>query len=817
MKWRLSLLLLTLLALTIFPILSNAIVFKYGYGGGVNYFTYKQTLILQPSTTQIVRQTQTGPTWQNLPWLNPSYVAVVNTNQLQVLPDGEYIYNNASVSLSTANIALNVTVEVAQTANAKPSLGGFAIGYGVNYPASFMQNYGVSSPYGNDGIVVVLEHGAMTSYHIFLFYDGQLWGNWSVGSFGVGQQIGIGFSYNTPNVVNVYWYNGTAHTYTVRPVVQTSTGFVAEGLTTVTSTYTVGFSNGGPVFGYGEWVIINYQYYVSQIIPPYAVTFAWTAVAMSNGVNSLLAFTDADNPVNVTTNATSWSIVQLEKVQNFSVTGTVYPTQGQVSYTSAPNGIYLITNLYPSGDLAGWYLNVTLGFQFVTPQQTVYKNITIPVFIDDFAEYVSISPPQSSYLSGQTISATNFTAPNYPSNLGYKTISPPQAEIDIQGLTNGFVPLPYVITKTVNAINTYNYIISITEGGFALGSLTGTITIYPVSQLPVIFVSEYPTSATAGTKITLTFQFSTNTPVENVTTSAFIQQTSTFAFSYATLVSSKSLVEFKASWSSTNDGFLIITKSNNYLLPFNGSSGLSFFNNTVNTLQIQVNSIGQLLISNNEGQVLTVANTTSVLGLGFYYGAGVLKLDWFFVDGIVLQSSTANQAYTILTGTSLSSMTQYMSGYTNSSGFGQVTITLTDTPYELIEIYWAGMQKYMLLNISVTQQTTTSSSQPPNVSSPSYNYTQPFRNSIAPNSSLYNFSNAQPWAFLIGIVVGVIVTLLGWKFGGKGGASGGAIMGLIMVSYLGLIPWYLFYIFVFGIAMLLAKVFIDKFMGGEEQ
>ncbi len=41
-------------------------------------------------------------------------------------------------------------------------------------------------------------------------------------------------------------------------------------------------------------------------------------------------------------------------------------------------------------------------------------------------------------------------------------------------------------------------------------------------------------------------------------------------------------------------------------------------------------------------------------------------------------------------------------------------------------------------------------------------------------------------------------------------------MGLVAVSYLGLIPWYLFYVFVFGIAMLLAKVFVDRFMGEEE-
>ncbi len=164
-----------------------------------------------------------------------------------------------------------------------------------------------------------------------------------------------------------------------------------------------------------------------------------------------------------------------------------------------------------------------------------------------------------------------------------------------------------------------------------------------------------------------------------------------------------------------------------------------------------------------------------------------------------------------------STLTQYVSGYTNASGFGQVTLTLTDTPYELVEIYWSGMQKYIILNISVNQPTaTTSSSAAPNVITPSYDYTQPFNNSIAPNSTLYNFSNAQPWATIIGIVVVVVVALLGWKFGDKAGASGGAVAGLIATSYLGLMPWFIFYIFIFGVALLLAKTFVDRFMGGEE-
>jgi phosphoglycerol transferase MdoB-like AlkP superfamily enzyme len=160
-------------------------------------------------------------------------------------------------------------------------------------------------------------------------------------------------------------------------------------------------------------------------------------------------------------------------------------------------------------------------------------------------------------------------------------------------------------------------------------------------------------------------------------------------------------------------------------------------------------------------------------------------------------------------------LTQYTNGYTNATGYGQVTVTLTDTPYELIEIYWGGLQKYVILNISVTQPTTTTSTTV-NTTTINYNYTNPFSNNISPTSSLYNFSSDQPWAMLIGIAVTVVTALLGWKFGGKPGASGGVIMGLIAVSYLGLVPWYLFYIFIFGIALLLAKIFVDRFMGDEE-
>jgi len=810
MMWR-ALVLTTLVLLGLLtPVLA---VVRIGGGGGFSWSKYSTTIPFSASSSSSSAVTDPGSNWKSLAWSNPSAISVVNTNELQVLPNQEYISNNASVSLSSSNITLNVTWLLASSGNSN-AYGSIAIGYGVNYPSGFTGNYGPASPYGADGIVVALEHGGMAGYHLFLFYDGVLQSNWSVGSLGVNQQILLGFSFTSPNHVEVFWNNGTAHTYTASPVIQTSKGFSAEPLVTLTSTYVISVNNIGPGYGYGEWVIVNYRYVGSQSSPPYAVTLSWTAVTLGNGVKALYAFTGAGNPVNITSNASSWSVMKIVNVQNYTVAGSQFPlsVQGSVTYTTSTNGIYVLPNVYPSGNVDGWYLNVTVEFQVVTPSQTFYQNVTIPVFVSAFAVSVFVTPPASSYISGQSITVTNTTAPNYPSNLGYVVENKPTAEINIQGLTNGFVPLPYTVTANVNAQTTYYYSIQVEEDGISMGSLTGTITLYPATQTPVIFVSQYPTTAVEGTKVTFTFQFTLNTPIANVTTSAFTS-TSTFEWTYASLVSS-SLVEFKGYWLSANDGFLIITRSQNYLIPFNGSTGLTFSNNSVNSLQIQVNSIGQLLLTNGQGQTLQITNTTKVIGVGFYYGAGKLTLNWLFVDGVVLQTATANQAYTILTGTSVGTLTQLTSGYTNGTGYGQVTVTLADTPYQLVDIYWSGLDKYVILNITVTKPSTTTTTT--NVTTQNYNYTNPFTNHIAPTTSLFNFSNSQPWAELIGIVVAVTVTLIGWKFGGKGGASGAAVMGLIAVSYLGLVPWYLFYVFIFGIAMLLAKTFVDRFMGGEE-
>ncbi|ACP34305.1 hypothetical protein LS215_0151 [Sulfolobus islandicus L.S.2.15] len=807
MKWRLSLLLLTLLLL---PIPTNGVITGphpyFDGGGGFTgpFFKYSNTIQVGSSTFS---SKYNGSTLSTAPWLNPTYISIYNKYYLQVLPNQQYISNNVSLSLSSSQIALNVTWLLASSSNSG-SYGSIAIGYGVNFPSGFTGNYAPAPPYASDGIVVYLEKGGFPTYRLFVYFDGVKQLNVSVGSLSIGQQIGLGFWYlPASNQLYVYYYNGTLKTFSITPGQVINNQFYPLSLNTINSNYVIDAQNVGPGYGYGQWVLISYSIFQTKT---YSATLSYTSVILGNGIQALAGFTGAYNPLNVSTNVTSWSVVGIVTVVNYSVSNSQYSLIGSVSYLTSTNTVYFIlNNIYPAPSVNTWYLNVTLEFQFVTPSSTVYKNITIPIFDGGFAVLVQVSLPQSSYLSGQTISVSNSTTIEYPPNAGYSLALKPFTQINIQGLTNGFVPLPYTITVNVNVQTTYYYVINIQFGQFSLGSATGTITIYPVSQLPVIFVSSYPTSVTAGTKVTITFQFTLNTPVSNVTT--FTYSTTTFTWTYAQIVSSSSLIEFKGYWLNASDGIIIITQSQNYLIPFN-YVGLTFYNNSVNTIQINiVNNALQLNVNNN---VLNLANSSKVIGLGFYYGAGKLVLNWFFVSGIVLQSATANQAYTVLVGTSLSTLSQYTNGYTNASGFGQVTVTLTYTPYELVEIYWGGLQKYTILNISVTQPTTTTTTTV-NTTTINYNYTNPFSNNISPTSTLYNFS--QPWAELIGIVVTVLVTLLGWKFGGKGGASGGAVMGLIMVSYLGLVPWYIFYVFIFGIALLLAKIFVDKFMGSDEE
>jgi hypothetical protein len=727
----------------------------------------------------------------------------VTGTELQILTATEYTQNNASFSLSSSSIATNVTFTNGGNGGADSKYGGIGIGYGGYIPANPIGNLGpsVPDPYG---IVVYLEQGGMSTYHMFVYFDGSLCINATVGS--IPSNVGLGFYYDYPTLF-VYYYNGTWHRYSVTPVEIVGTSIKDKPLNTLNTNYFIDAQDAGPGYGYAQWLVASYSEYQTKTIPGVTADISWMALSLSNGVKALVAFTGAGNPVNVSTSAT-WTI-QETTAKNYSVTGSLYPMSGSFLY-GIDNGIFVYANAMPSQNLDSWYVNMTFTVQFVTTTQTVEKNITIPIFVDTYAEQVCFLPPNSQYLSGQTISVTNTTLINYPRGWGYLLVSPARIEIDVQGLTSGYVPLPYSISEEVEEPTTYPYTIIVNEDGFVISSFTSQFTVYPVTQQPVMFVEGIPGSGVLGQTLHVEFQFTDSAPIANLT--KLPQTTGDLLFSFWKIEGDKVLIEFSVNNAAPNGGLVFIQNVGaNILIPFNGSAGVLLNDSGINEVQLMVLASGQAALQ--EGQITVyIGNSSPVAGVGLYLPSG--SLSWFFVDGALLENSIANQGFVVLTGMNPNTLTQVSTGYTNASGWGSAAVTLTDVPYQLVDVEWYGVT-FSLFNITVnnvsapTAPTTTTSNT-------SYNYTQPFHNTVSPNSSLYNFSADQPWATLIGIAVIVLIALLSWKFAGYAGASAGAVMGLIAASYLGLFPWYIFYIFIFGIAMLIAKTMVDKFMGGDE-
>ncbi|WOE51635.1 hypothetical protein RQ359_000955 [Sulfuracidifex metallicus DSM 6482 = JCM 9184] len=778
-----------------------------GLGGGGNpgYFKYTEQINLTQTTTETTSTSYPGEDLDSLSWLCPGYVSVTGT-ELQILSATEYTQNNASFSISSSATSINVTFTNGGNGGADSKYGGIGIGYGGYIPANPIGAWGPSVP-DQYGIVVYLEQGGMTSYHLFVYFDGSLCLNATVGS--LPSNVGLGFYYVYPTLF-VYYYNGTWHRYSITPVEIVGTSVKDKPLDTLNSNYFIDAQDAGPGYGYAQWIIASYSYYTTQTIPGVTADISWMALSLSNGVKALVSFTGAGNPVNVSTSAT-WTIQGLT-VKNYSVTGNLYPTSGSFSYVGRGNsGIFVYANAMPSQNLDSWYVNVTFTFQFVTSTQTVEKNITIPVFVDTYAEQVCFLPPNSQYLSGQTISVTNSTLINYPSGWGYVVLSPARIDIEVQGLTSGYVPLPYSISQEVQQPTTYPYTIIVTEDGFVISSFTSQFTVYPVTQQPVMFVEGIPGSGVVGQTLHIQFQFTDAAPIANLT--KLPQSTGDLQFSFWKIEGNKVLLEFSVSNAAPNGGLAFIQKEGpNILIPFNGSAGILLNESGVNEVQFSVLSSG--LAALTEGQVtIYLGNWSPVIGVGLYLPSGTMS--WFFVDGAILQNAMGNQAFVVLTGVNPTTLTQVESGYTNASGWGSATVSLTDVPYQLIDVDWYGVT-YSIFNITVNNVSTPITTTTVSTTNTSYNYSQPFHNTISPNSSLYNFSAYQPWATLIGIAIVVLISLLSWKFAGYAGASAGAVMGLIAASYLGLFPWYVFYVFIFGIAMLIAKTIVDKFMGGDE-
>ncbi len=447
---------------------------------------------------------------------------------------------------------------------------------------------------------------------------------------------------------------------------------------------------------------------------------------------------------------------------------------------------------------------MTFTVQLVDSSSSHSFTFTVPMYFIGFAQEDQISYAYGTYLSGQEVCFTQAITTIYPPNDGYTLQAGIQAEIDISGVTSGYVSLPYSFTPNVNVVTTYHYVIFTQEDGLTTSSFSGSFTVDPIQNYPVIFAVA-PSSVHYGQSFPVCFQFSDNGPIANIT--SFQDSAGLLHFSYWKIQESQ--VTMILSIPETTQGALVFIPSNggNIYFDFNGSSGVPFSTGE-NPINIKnVSGIIEVTI----GGITTDLPYADIVGVGVYDAS----INWLYVDGAILQNAYADQSYVITIGNSTSSLTQVASGYTNATGWGRVEIPAEYQNYQLVNIYWYGV-KAVLLNVTVNAPVTTTTTAT-TTTSLTYNYTTPYSSpqNTSITSSLYNFSSDQPWAMLIGLVVIAITTLLGWKFGSTPGASGGGVAGLVVTGYLGLVPWYLYFVVILIIAMVLAKLIADRFLGGD--
>lgn len=307
-----------------------------------------------------------------------------------------------------------------------------------------------------------------------------------------------------------------------------------------------------------------------------------------------------------------------------------------------------------------------------------------------------------------------------------------------------------------------------------------------------------PTVPVGGNE-TVWFQFTAGYTVNNITSLPL--KGPWCRWTTAQITSFPDLIMIDVRWTNGSDGFTLLgLDSCGFILPFGNTTSLHFAQG-VNCLVLYYNASGITIKNFRTSTAITIKNSSPVIGIGIYEPTTPATFCWMFSNATLFGIPVQGESFQVLTGSSPNNLHTSIIGQSGFDGLVGVNVPVTTYP-EYVEIEWLMNQQVVAKCIMELP-----------VCPPSSSTFHPFNNTIQPNSRLYNFCAYQPWVTIIGIVVIAVITLLGWKFSGNAGALGGAVMGIITTAYLGLFPWWVFYIFVLGIAMLVAKILVDRFIG----
>jgi hypothetical protein len=157
------------------------------------------------------------------------------------------------------------------------------------------------------------------------------------------------------------------------------------------------------------------------------------------------------------------------------------------------------------------------------------------------------------------------------------------------------------------------------------------------------------------------------------------------------------------------------------------------------------------------------------------------------------------QPYAIFVGNSPNNLTEVAEGYTNASGYGYAKVPVINSQVEYIDVVWVNVNYTMLQIFPETVQTNTTTSVK------------------VYNNQGFTFSLPSWVSWIIGSVLVLIFMGIGWKFMGSAGLAVFGVVSVFLVSFFGLIPSYIIYIFVFIVAVIGARILTRQLGGGGEE
>jgi len=157
------------------------------------------------------------------------------------------------------------------------------------------------------------------------------------------------------------------------------------------------------------------------------------------------------------------------------------------------------------------------------------------------------------------------------------------------------------------------------------------------------------------------------------------------------------------------------------------------------------------------------------------------------------------QPYAIFVGNSPNNLTEVAEGYTLSNGTGYARVPVLNVQVEYVDVVWVNVN-YTIFQIFPQMVQTNSSTV-----------------SVQNQNQGFTF-NLPSWvSWIIGAVLILIFMGIGWKFMGSAGLVVFGVVSVFLVSFFGLIPSYIIYIFVFIVAIIGARILTRQLGGGEEE